>query len=63
MPSKTARSAKRAIAQPKTRTTRSTTRHARTPEHEHVLDACDLKLSAAEATPDEDLPVAEGGVA
>lgn len=27
------------------------------------LDACDLKLTEAEATPDEDLPAAEGGVA
>jgi len=27
------------------------------------LDACDFKLLEAEATPDEDLPVAEGGVA
>lgn len=27
------------------------------------LDGCDLKLEQAEATPDEDLPAAEGGVA
>ena len=27
------------------------------------LDACDLELLEAEATPDEDLPAAEGGVA
>jgi hypothetical protein len=27
------------------------------------VDACDFKLLEAEATPDEDLPAAEGGVA
>jgi hypothetical protein len=27
------------------------------------LDACDLALDETEITPDEDLPVAEGGVA
>lgn len=27
------------------------------------LDACDFALEEAEATPDEDLPAAEGGVA
>lgn len=27
------------------------------------LDACDFRMLEAEATPDEDLPAAEGGVA
>lgn len=27
------------------------------------LDGCDVEISEADATPDEDLPVAEGGVA
>ena len=30
---------------------------------DHELDACDFALDEAEATPDEDLPAAEGGVA
>jgi hypothetical protein len=30
---------------------------------EQELDACDFRLDETEATPDEDLPAAEGGVA
>ncbi len=63
MPKKTARSPRRSIAKPKTQGSRPASRHVKTAKHVHVLDACDLKLTAAEATPDEDLPAAEGGVA
>jgi hypothetical protein len=37
--------------------------HDATKHADQALDACDLKLTEAEATPDEDLPAAEGGVA
>jgi hypothetical protein len=33
------------------------------PSHEEEADGCDVVLTDEEATPDEDLPVAEGGVA
>jgi len=41
---------------------RSVHLHAPSSEPETVLDACDLKLEEADATLDEDLPAAEGGV-
>lgn len=63
MPRKTARSPRKIASKPKARSPRSVSREMRAAKHAHVLDACDLKLSEADATPDEDLPVAEGGVA
>jgi hypothetical protein len=62
MATRTTRSPKRKASKPKARNTRAP-RHVRAAEHEHMLDACDLKLEVSEATPDEDLPAAEGGVA
>jgi hypothetical protein len=35
----------------------------RSPQFAKAMDACDLKIKKADATPDEDLPVAKGGVA
>jgi hypothetical protein len=32
-------------------------------ENEDDIDGCDVPIRDQEATPDEDLPVAEGGVA
>lgn len=63
MPKKTARSPSKTPSKPKTRSTRPSPRHVQAAKHAHVLDACDLKLTEADATPDEDLPAAEGGVA
>jgi hypothetical protein len=63
MASRTARSLKRKTSKPKARDTSAAPRRVRTAEREQVLDACELKLEVSEATPDEDLPAAEGGVA
>lgn len=63
MPKKSARTPRKAASKQKAQSPRAVLPEIHTARHSHVLDACDLKLTAADATPDEDLPVAEGGVA
>lgn len=52
---------KKKPAKKKTRSAELAEHHR--PDAGRDLDGCDLKLEQAEATPDEDLPAAEGGVA